>query len=196
MVRTASLVILLVSAATPVLGQEYDFAVESKYVNIAFESKGDVEDILGTARAISGTARVSPGSASFELTVPVDLLRTGIDLRDEHLRSEFWLDAKKNPHISFKGTSIKAIGRQKYEVAGTFSMHGVEKPLRLTVEAIRVPKERAVKAGMKEANWLRVRTEFKVKLSDFNVEIPAIAEGKVNDEWTVRVSLYAMERSE
>jgi polyisoprenoid-binding protein YceI len=178
---------------TAAVAQTYDFGVDSKFVNIAFESRMDVEDILGVSHSITGTASLAPGAGSFDFKVPVDSLRTGIDLRDEHLRSEYWLDAKKYPAIAFKGSRIKSLGGDRYEVSGTFSLHGVGKPLTVTVEATRIGRELAVKAGMKEANWLRVRAEFEVKLSDFGVAIPDMAAAKVSDSWKVRLSLFAME---
>ncbi len=171
--------------------QTYDFGVESKFVNITFESKADVEDILGTSASISGTVRLDPkGSGSFRLVVPVASMKTGIDLRDEHLRSAYWLDAEKYPNIVFEGEKLRKLAEGKWEVAGKFSLHGVTKPLTVTVDTSVIPKERAAKANMGEVEWLRVRGEFSVRLSDFGVKIPDGVVGKVNDSWTVRVSLF------
>ncbi|MBM4373269.1 MAG: hypothetical protein FJ098_16555 [Deltaproteobacteria bacterium] len=43
---------------------------------------------------------------------------------------------------------------------------------------------------MGKVAWVRIRGEFQVRLSDFGVTIPAMAAAKVNDLWTVRVSLF------
>ena len=44
--------------------------------------------------------------------------------------------------------------------------------------------------GLAEGDWLRVRGQFTVKLSDFGIKVPAMAATKVNDAWTVKVSVF------
>jgi polyisoprenoid-binding protein YceI len=166
--------------------------VDSKFVNISFESKMDVEDIVGTSRSVSGTARLG-SNGSFDIVVPVESLRTGIEMRDEHLRGEYWLNAAKYPEIRFHGTGIKDLGGGVYEVSGKFALHGVEKPLVVKVQVANIPAAKAAAVGMENANWIRVRASFKVKLSDFGVKVPDMAAAKVSDEWSISLSLFGKE---
>jgi polyisoprenoid-binding protein YceI len=182
-----AIAILSVDAAAT----EYSFDVEGKFVNITFESKMDVEDILGTSHEISGKARFDGKAGSFELKVPVASLRTGIDMRDEHLRSAYWLDSEKFPHISFKGDRIVAKSGGKYEVTGKLTLHGIEKIVSVVVDAKEIPADKASAVGLGDKGALRVRAEFTIKLSDFGVKIPDMAAAKVNDAWTVKISLFA-----
>ncbi len=187
--------ILSVALPGALQAQEYTFDVQEKLVNITFASKMDVEDIIGTSHKVSGSVlKEASGTIRFEVKVPVASLRTGIDMRDEHLRSAWWLDGESFPEIVFKGGTVKELGRDRYEVAGAFSMHGVEKPLKVVVDASRIPAEKAAKAGLEEVEWLRVRARFEVRLSDHGISIPEVAVGKVNDLWTVNVSLFARSR--
>ena len=86
----ASFVVLTAASLTPVVasGTTYHFGGSPKNTNVTFESETDFETILGSTREISGTAVVDfeGGTAETSLEVPVDTLRTGIDLRDQHLR--------------------------------------------------------------------------------------------------------------
>ena len=104
-----------------------------------------------------------------------------------------WLDAKSSPLVVFEGKKVKPLGGDQYEVSGTFSVKGVAKPLTITVQARQIPAEKAAKLGLGEENWVRVRGEFKVRLSDYGIERPEMTLAKVNDEWTVKVSLFAKE---
>jgi polyisoprenoid-binding protein YceI len=171
--------------------EEYSFNVPDKLVVVSFESQMEVEDILGTTRSVQGHVRLDgDASGQFALEVPVDSLRTGIDMRDEHLRSEMWLDAKQFPKIRFEGNKLRKLDDKRYEVTGDFTMHGVSRPLTITVDVQRIPAERGAKAGLPAGDWIRVRGEFPVKLSDHGVKIPEMTASKVSDTWTVKVSLF------
>ena len=185
-----AIVALLPLSAT---AQEYSFNVDSKFVNIAFESQMDVEDILGSTHEVSGKLQFDGRKGNFNLAVPVKSLKTGIDMRDEHLRSPMWLDAEAHPELTFKGDKIRCWGDGKYEVTGARPLHGVSQPLTVVVATRVIPAERASKLMMGDTDWLRVRASFKVKLSDHGVKIPDMAAAKVSDEWTVKVSLFAKE---
>lgn len=189
---TLSTLVVLLAVAAPLKAQEYSFAVDSKFVNITFESKMDVEDIVGTSRTIAGTAKLGK-AASFDITVPVDSLKTGIDMRDEHLRGGYWLDSAKFPNVRFYGASIKDLGGGTYEVAGKFVLKGVEKAMTVKVAVAQIPADKAGAVGMDKVNWVRVRASFKIKLSDFGIKIPDMAAAKVSDEWTVSLSIFGKE---
>jgi len=129
MLRSATLFSAIVAVTlligSPARAQTYDFGVESKFVNITFESKADVEDILGTSSAVAGTVTLDgKGGGSFRLAVPVASMKTGLDARDEHLRSAYWLDAEKHPDIVFEGDTVKRLADGKWEVAGQLALHG------------------------------------------------------------------------
>lgn len=190
--KTRSLLALVTLFLAPAAAsaQEYSFDVDAKLVVITFESRMEVEDILGTTHRISGVARLDPKGDSFWLEVPVDSLRTGIDLRDQHLRSDAWLDAAKFPLIRYEGRDIRWDGDQKVQVSGDFTLHGVTRPLKVALDVRRIPSAQASKLGLPEGDWVRVRGEFPVRLSDFGIRIPAMTAAKVNDVWTVKVSLF------
>ena len=182
--------ILALALALPAAAQaeEYSFDVDAKFVNISFISEMDIEDILGTSNAISGSVDLAKGT--FKLEVPVASLKTGIDMRDDHLQSEMWLDAKNHPNLVFEGTKIEDLGAGKYKLSGTFWARGTSKDLAVTVDLKKIPAAKASKFGLGEADAIRVRGAFTLKLSDFGVQIPGMAAAKVNDEWSVKISLF------
>ncbi len=187
---TAVAVLAIALVSIDAAATEYDFDVEGKFINITFESKMDVEDILGTSHEIAGSARFDGKVGSFQFKVPVASLRTGIEMRDEHLRSAYWLDAEKYSHITFQGDRIVAKGDGKYEVTGKLSIHGIEKITSVVVEAKEISADKSSAVGLGDKGALRVRAEFVVKLSDFGVKIPDMAAAKVNDAWTIKISLF------
>ena len=188
-------VALVAGVAMPAVADSttYEFGVSDQRTNITFQSETDFEIVLGSSRKLMGTvvADFDSGQAKVNLTVPVASLNTGIDMRDEHLRSPMWLDASKHPEISFVSTSAKKVSRNRWKVRGIFTMHGVSREITTTVDVRQIPATAAQTAGMEPGEWIRVTVPFQVKLSDFGLQIPEMAAAKVDDLWEVNVQAFA-----
>jgi len=185
---------LITGLAMPVQAANvYHFGISDQRTNITFQSETDFETVLGSTRKITGTATADfdQGSAEISVTVPVASLQSGIELRDEHLRSPMWLDAARFPEISFVSSSSRKIGRDRWKISGTFTMHGVSRELTTTVRVRQIPAEMAQQAGLEAGDWIRVTVPFHVKLSDFGVKIPEMAAAKVSDTWEINIQAYA-----
>ncbi len=165
---------------------------EDKNSNITFESETDFETILGHTNTASGqvVADLEAGTASVDVRVPVATLDTGIELRNHHLQSSDWLDAKQNPDLRFVSRSARKLDDGSWEIAGDFSLHGVTKPLTIRAQVRPIPAEAAKVAGLGKGDWLRVSTPFEIKLSDYGVEVPSKVAGRVSDAWKVKLNLF------
>ncbi|HEY3595998.1 MAG TPA: YceI family protein [Paraburkholderia sp.] len=76
-------------------------------------------------------------TGTVDVTVDAASVQTGNPKLDEHLRSDELLDVAKFPTAVYKGTQIKFDGDKPVEVIGTFTLHGVTKPLNLKVESFK-----------------------------------------------------------
>ncbi len=186
---------LLMIVALPALAAEktYRFGVSDQRTNITFQSETDFEIILGSTRSLFGevVADLKNERAEVDLEVPLDSLRTGIDLRDKHLRSAKWLDAKRHPSITFVSKKASHLSGTQWKIEGTFTLHGVSKNVAVIADIREIPAASAKKAGLEAGDWMRVSVPFEVKLSDFGVEIPKMVSAKVNDVWQVNVQAFA-----
>ena len=68
-------------------------------------------------------------NSKINFVVDVNSINTHSEARDNHLRNEDFFDVKKFPEMVFQGTSIKAIKKNLYQVAGNLTLHGVTKPV-------------------------------------------------------------------
>lgn len=180
------------SAVAPITNKTYAIVNEAKFVNIAFESRMEVEDIIGTTHTANGAITLGAKPA-FEIKIPVASLRTGIDLRDEHLRSAKWLDATTFPEIVFRGTAVTPGENSSYQLAGDLVVHGVAKKVTITVDTKQIPASVGQTLGLPPGDWVRARAKFTIKLSDHGIAIPSTTAAKVSDAWAVQVSLFAKE---
>ncbi len=93
-----------------------------------------ISDVTGTFNDFDVTVTSSKpdfSDAVFELTANVASIDTRIEARDNHLKNADFFDAEKYPKITFKSTSIKKNGKNKYKLAGDLTMHGVTKTVTL-----------------------------------------------------------------
>jgi len=70
--------------------------------------------------------------AKFDLVAEASSLNTGLDARDNHLKSEDFFAVSQYPTIQFKSTSCTKLKGKKYLIKGNLSMHGITKEVSLT----------------------------------------------------------------
>jgi polyisoprenoid-binding protein YceI len=97
------------------------------------------------------------------VTIDVASVSTNDDKRDGHLKSPDFFDAAKYPTITFKSTAVKQVAKDKLEVTGVFSMHGVTRTLVIPVVSLGTAADpwKNVVAGFEGALKLN-RQEFGV----------------------------------
>lgn len=67
-------------------------------------------------------------SAKFNFTIDANSINTGIEARDNHLRTADFFDVANHKDISFVSTSIKKTGKA-YKLNGNLTMKGITKPV-------------------------------------------------------------------
>jgi polyisoprenoid-binding protein YceI len=96
-----------------------------------------VADVTGYFTSFDVT--VSSSQADFsdaviELSADINTINTGIEARDNHLKTADFFDAAAYPTMTFKSTSIEKSGDKHYKLKGNLTMHGVTKEI--TVDLI------------------------------------------------------------
>jgi polyisoprenoid-binding protein YceI len=121
-------------AASPVAADT--FVIDPNHSEASFQIRHVVTKVRGRFTDFAGSIvgdPAKPEAATVEFTVKTASIDTANAKRDGHLKSADFFDAEKFPEISFKSTSIKSTGKDKYDVTGNLTMHGVTKPVTLQV---------------------------------------------------------------
>jgi polyisoprenoid-binding protein YceI len=124
----------------------------------------DVDGLFKTFDVTITTTKADFSDAVFELSADAASINTEVEYRDNDLRSPNFFDAATYPKITFKSTSIKPNGKDKYNLIGNLTMHGVTKPVTLDLwyrGTIQNPMSKQPSAGFKLTGTL--------KRSDFNI---------------------------
>ena len=87
----------------------------------------------GTFRRVTGTVSVDENKIPRSLRVSIDArsLRTGIPVRDRHLKTAAFMDAGRYPLITYASERIERGGPDRYTIAGMLRLHGREHPITL-----------------------------------------------------------------
>ncbi len=75
-----------------------------------------------------------PSKSSMEVTVESASINTGVEKRDEHLRTEDFFDCPKYPTIHFISKKVMPAGKHKLRVIGDLTMLGKTKEVVLHVD--------------------------------------------------------------
>jgi polyisoprenoid-binding protein YceI len=95
-------------------------------------------DVHGQFNKVSGSISFDPAApenASLEVTIEVAGVYTGIQKRDDHLRSPDFFDAAAYPVMTFTSTGVKGRGGDRYTVTGNLTIRGVTRQVVLEAES-------------------------------------------------------------
>jgi polyisoprenoid-binding protein YceI len=176
---------------------EQTFNFEDKYGRnqLTFFSSTPLEDITGVSNAVKGKVTFNVADIKTlkgSISIPVASLKTGIDLRDEHLKSDNWMDAESYSEITFLIKSVSEVkteadNKLQIKVTGDFTTHGVTKeivvPISLTyLDASEQTKQRA------PGDLLGVQATFNIVLSDYDIDNMIVGQ-KVADDIEINVNI-------
>jgi len=139
--------------SSPALADTY--TIDRNHSEAAFQVRHILTKVRGTFRDFAGTIsfdKAKPENSSVEFRIKTASIDTGVQKRDDHLRSPDFFDAATHPEIVFKSTKVVAKGGNKFDVTGDFTMHGVTKPITLPVTFLGEQKfGKGAKAGFETA---------------------------------------------
>lgn len=156
------------------------------------ESVSDFETFTARTAKVSGSILFDPEkrTGSGKIVVDVVSLDTGIEARNGHLQNPSWLDAAKYPEITFEATQVRHVRGDDYRVMGKFTLHGVTKAITVPVKVKHIKEGDATRKAGFRGDVLQVKASFSVKLADYGVMIPPVAQGKVGETVAVSVTTY------
>lgn len=178
------------------------YAITDKDRQIYFESNAPLEDIKGQSNDVIGYAVLSkdhPGTVvAGEWHLPVKSMKTGIELRDEHLAGKDWLDAESHPDIVVQVREFKKVTETKRSAAFTtytgtvvadLTLHGVTRAIEIPGSTVTLMPESDATRKVAKGELMAIRSSFSVTLADHEISHPVIGE-KVAKEVEIEVSLF------
>jgi polyisoprenoid-binding protein YceI/mono/diheme cytochrome c family protein len=176
--------------ATASLGADPEvFTVDRSQAEVRFVLDAPLDSIVGLSPALSGSIRYDPqgGSGNGKINADLSTFRTGISLRDEDLRNEFF-QTVKFPSATL---NLQRIERKKpapspgewetSEAIGTLALHGMERVVRIPV------KIRYIE--LVDHAVIQAVGTFSVKLAEYQIQRPTALFLKLGDTAKVEVKV-------
>ena len=127
--------------ATAVLAAPVSYEIDAKHTHPLF-----VADHFGGVSKWRGILTASGGkivldreakTGTVEVTIDTSSVLTGAPDLDKHLKTNEFLDVEKFPSATYKGKLGKFKDGAPTEVQGELTLHGVTKPLTLTINSLK-----------------------------------------------------------
>lgn len=125
-------------AAMPAAAAEVAYKLDEAHTETSFViDRFGFTSVIGIFAKSEGTIwldEAAPEKSRVEATVTVDSLLTANPTRDEHIKGERWLNAVKNPIMTFKSTKVEKTGDTTAKVTGDLTIMGVTLPTTFDVK--------------------------------------------------------------
>ncbi len=97
-----------------------------------------ISNVRGSFTGVKGTVSYdsdNPSATSIEAEIDASTINTLEEKRDAHLKTADFLDVEKYPVMKFQSTRVEKQG-EGFNVTGDLTLHGVTKPVVLSVEEV------------------------------------------------------------
>ena len=126
-----------------------------------------VSDVEGNFKDFDVTITTTKpdfSDAKFTLVAQTASVNTGVDMRDDDLRSDHFFNATANPTLTFTSTSITPTSPNHYKLTGSLTIHGITKTVTLDLWY-----RGTIVNPMSKANDAGFQLTGVIKRSDFNI---------------------------
>ena len=113
------------------------YAIDKAHTEIGFVARHLIgTKVRGRFTDFDGTIVIADpvDNSSVEAEVVTTSINTGVDMRDDHLRTNDFLDAPSNPKITLKSTGLTKVSDSEWKLAADLTVRGVTKPVVFDLE--------------------------------------------------------------
>jgi polyisoprenoid-binding protein YceI len=141
--RSFAVAALVVALLVPVLGRAATYEIDPAHTSVQFSVRHMmISNVKGEFTTVAGKAvgdQANPTATVVEATIDANSVNTRNQKRDDHLRTDEFLDVAKFPKILFKSTKVEKAGDGSWKLTGDLTLHGVTKPVVLDVSNVTAP---------------------------------------------------------
>ena len=176
--------------------QVFNFKDTQERNQATFYSEARFENITGLTNDVSGKISFDikdvKSTLKGEVSISTSSIKTGIEKRDEHLRSVSWLNSEKYPTITFNIKEITQTdqvedNQLKIVLLGEFGLHG-KTNLVYANATMKYLVESETTRQIMPGDLISVVASFDIKLSDFGITNSMIP-NRVSDKIQIKVNL-------
>ena len=115
-----------------------DYVFDPAHSRIGFVARhAMVTKVRGAFHQFEGTARLDgaePARSTAQVVIKTESIDTGVEQRDQHLRTNDFLDAPTYPDITFRSTSVEPLSDTEFRVTGDLTIKDTTRLVSIDVE--------------------------------------------------------------
>lgn len=116
------------------------FSIDPAHSNVGFKAKHlGILNVNGRFADYDATIKVDPSNLSTletTATVRIASIDTGVERRDNHLKSADFFDADNHPTMTFVSTGVSNVNGNTFDLNGNLTIRGTTKPVVLKGELV------------------------------------------------------------
>lgn len=161
-----------------------------------FYSEARFENITGLTNEVWGKISFDKkdvkSTLKGEVSISTSSIKTGIEKRDEHLRSISWLNSEKYPAVIFRIKEVTQVDQVednllKIVLLGEFTLNGKTKLVYANATMKYLVESETTKQIM-PGDLVSIAAKFEIKLSDFGITNSLIP-NRVSDKIQIKANL-------
>ncbi|MBV6699333.1 YceI family protein [Kitasatospora aureofaciens] len=115
-----------------------DYVLDPAHTRIGFVARhAMVTKVHGSFHDFEGTAHLDgsdPARSTARVTIRAGSIDTGVEQRDQHLRTNDFLDVPSHPDITFTTTAVEPTGKTDFRVTGDLTIKDTTRPVSIDFE--------------------------------------------------------------
>ncbi|MFE4591278.1 YceI family protein [Streptomyces laurentii] len=123
---------------TPLSELTGDYVLDPAHTRIGFVARhAMVTKVRGAFHEFEGSAHLDgadPTKSTAQVVIKTESIDTGVEQRDQHLRTNDFLDAPTFPDITFRTTAVEVRSDTDYRVTGDLTIKDTTRPLTIDFE--------------------------------------------------------------
>lgn len=128
----------IIALALPAFAGASTWTIDPDHSNVGFKVRHlMVSNVKGSFDKHTGSVEINDKDitkSKVEVSIETSSINTNVQKRDEHLRSADFFDVAKYPTMTFVSKKVAKAGKDKLNVTGDLTLHGVTKEVVLSVE--------------------------------------------------------------
>ncbi len=197
LVSAAALLVSSLAAAPPPSGvfsalsaDPITFNIDPVHSSVGFRVRHlGLSRVTGTFGSFQGSFTYDPDNptnSNASVTVDLNSIDTGVERRDNHLRSADFFDVETYPTMTFESTEVRAVDAEHLEIVGDLTIHGITKSVVFEAEFLGMAPRRGGQTSAFEAT-------ARVNRHDFDLTWNMLQEGLqiVGDDIDITIQIEA-----
>ncbi|MBK7885621.1 MAG: YceI family protein [Chitinophagaceae bacterium] len=173
--------IFILAGAAFTIQEIINWKIDNENAQVKFTMQAHGKEMVGNFKGVKGEIKFDEkdlANSSFNCSIDVSTINTGVSERDGHLQGAKWFDAANHPTINFTSSKIEKTDKG-YNVIGTLSIKGITKDI-----IIPFTFKEALMAGLDTSG--NFSGDFTIKRSDFGI---GKTDGDVSDEVALHLEI-------